>query len=83
MTDQPPSPREAVRQALDTVTGYGTKPSTDLFVEALRSRGYVVVPREPTDEMVAAYESGVGLKTTREWWRAMIDAANPGGGGKG
>jgi hypothetical protein len=76
MTDQPPSPREVLADELR-----GGYRAADKLLEALRSRGYVVVPREPTDEMVAAYENGVGLKTTREWWRAMIDAAN--GGGKG
>jgi hypothetical protein len=78
MTDQPPSPREVLADELR-----GGYRAADKLLDTLRTRGYVVVPREPTDEMVAAYESGVGLKTTREWWRAMIDAANPGGGGKG
>jgi hypothetical protein len=101
MTDQPPSPREVIAQTRvrqeygnEAPVGWAgvslARNEADEILEALRSRGYVVVPREPTEEMLGAATEGMsgGAKRAtkayqRTVWRAMIDAANPGGGGKG
>jgi hypothetical protein len=94
MTDQPPSPREVLADELR-----GGYRAADKLLDTLRSRGYVVVPREPTPDMVSAvawgdyttfsYGGGTNdftyfsAENAADVWRAMIDAANPGGGGKG
>jgi hypothetical protein len=102
MTDQPPSPREVIAEEFAKlhVLRLGLvlpedeySHLTDGLLEALRTRGYVVVPREPTEEMLGAGENEIiqaigrdrptDYLGARQAWPAMIDAANPGGGGKG
>jgi hypothetical protein len=97
MTDQPPSPREVIADWLMffDMDGDGPTKSAGLLLEALRSLGYVVVPREPTPDMVSAvawgdyttfsYGGGThdftyfSAENAADVWRAMIDAANGGG----
>jgi hypothetical protein len=104
MTDQPPSPREVIAEEFAElhVLRLGLvlpedeySHLTDGLLEALRSRGYVVVPREPTPDMVSAvawgdyttfsYGGGThdftyfSAENAADVWRAMIDAANGGG----
>jgi hypothetical protein len=54
MTDQPPSPREVIADLLDPdlLHGIGPSATAERLLESLRSRGYVVVPREPTNQMM-------------------------------
>jgi hypothetical protein len=107
MTDQPPSPREVIAQWHLTCVHSNPDLAADELLESLRSRGYVVVPREPTQVMKDAGVSPEG-RSEYGWplddylyhevflmrpdvkadaagliYGAMIDAANPGGGGKG
>jgi hypothetical protein len=114
MTDQPPSPREVIARWIievkdEPMAGHGYDECSSCrnlsdseaggLLDTLRSRGYVVVPREPTPDMVSAvawgdyttfsYGGGTNdftyfsAENAADVWRAMIDAANPGGGGKG
>jgi hypothetical protein len=80
MTDQPPSPREVLADELR-----GGYRAADKLLEALRSRGYVVVPREPTEAMIAAFDGAHGEMAYHErgyhdgdsgWIEWMSDAAS-------
>jgi hypothetical protein len=79
-----PSPREVIVEALlptsaETVEhAVIAKSCADAILEALRSRGYALVPRESTMEMeVAAKDASewvVTSTTIAAMWRAMIEA---------
>jgi hypothetical protein len=98
MTDQPPSPREVIARWHLTCVHSNPDLAADELLESLRSRGYVVVPCKHdgraglTHEMChafwqahdAAWNRGRGhYESTNAGYNALIDAANPGGGGKG
>jgi hypothetical protein len=100
MTDQPPSPREVIALEIAGRLEYASEADEVAAdaLEALRARGYVVVPCKHegraglTHEMChvfwqahdAAWNKGRGhYESTNAGYNAMIDAANPGGGGKG
>jgi hypothetical protein len=72
-----PSPREVIAStvARDSSPREELEASrlADQVLEALRSRGYAIVPIEPTDEMRHA-----GWLERENWldvWRAMIEAS--------
>jgi hypothetical protein len=48
---------------------------TSITVEALRALGYVIVPVEPTREMMAAAQTRWNAGHDRTAWRLMIDEA--------
>jgi hypothetical protein len=63
-----PSPREVITETLR-----GNFLLADAILDDLRSRGYAIVPIEPTDEMRHA-----GWLERENWldvWRAMIEAS--------
>lgn len=87
--------REKIRDAVFTAQEktlvdpfYFDITDTDDFLTALREAGYVVVPREPTEEMFHA--AGKGLygywrphmnHSIMQAYRAMLSATTPNGGG--
>jgi hypothetical protein len=63
-----PSPREVITETLR-----GNFLLADAILDDLRSRGYAIVPIEPTDEMRHA-----GWLERENWldvWQAMIEAS--------
>jgi hypothetical protein len=69
-----PSPREVIADWLAmAVPREIAEAEANSILEALRSRGYAIVPIEPTDEMRHA-----GWLERENWldvWRAMIEAS--------
>jgi hypothetical protein len=70
-----PSPREVIAAwlLLDFKTSMKPTAASESLLEALRSRGFAIVPIEPTDEMRHA-----GWLERENWldvWRAMIEAS--------
>ena len=63
------------------VTGVEWTAAAQAMVDALTKAGYAIVPREPTEAMIAAYLELYSTNPafvdvgTGDYWRAMIDAA--------
>jgi hypothetical protein len=77
MSPNPPhpvvSPREVIAETVRYwIGGWATDPVADRVLEALRSRGYAIVPIEPTDEM--RYAGWLERESWLDVWRAMIGA---------
>jgi hypothetical protein len=56
-----------------------TELGADAILAALADAGLVIVPREPTEKMIAApvdHDDCIYKETTRKVWRAMVEAAN-------
>lgn len=67
--------QEALRLAL---MDYGPSEDTDGFLEAMEDAGFVIVPREPTEEMLAAPvsfsngDTGIEREANRLLFSAMV-----------
>ena len=80
--------RQVVRSLADQVEAW--RAECGRINEALERAGYVIVPREPTEEMLDAADSLRVMRASRSWndevWQAMIaafeneDKAMKGGG---
>lgn len=54
----------------------GSGDIADTIIAELAAKGYVIVPREPTEEMVnAADPHGIIMADFKAGWQAMIDVA--------
>lgn len=81
--------REVMLRAVDDALeryGYGSQEITDVALAAIKQAGFVVVPREATNEMLEAAGTMEGYDSEdrhhladedhKRWYRAMIEASN-------